>query len=78
MHRDSRARREGAAVDGAGRELDFPAHTETPRRQREIDPLEVRVEEEEERVVDDLLAAVTVRYGDSWVHWFAGRHGGDG
>jgi len=24
------------------------------------------------------LAAATVRYGDSWVHWFAGRHGGDG
>jgi hypothetical protein len=25
-----------------------------------------------------VLAAATVRYGDSWVHWFAGRHGGDG
>jgi hypothetical protein len=25
-----------------------------------------------------LLAAATIRYGDSWVHWFAGRHGGDG
>jgi len=25
-----------------------------------------------------VLAAVTVRYGDSWVHWFAGRHRGDG
>ncbi len=25
-----------------------------------------------------VLAAATVRYGDSWVHWFAGGHGGDG
>ena len=25
-----------------------------------------------------VLAAATVRYGDSWVHWFAGAHGGDG
>lgn len=26
-----------------------------------------------------ILAAATVRYGDSWVHWFAHRHsGGDG
>jgi len=23
-----------------------------------------------------LIAAATIRYGDSWVHWFAGRHGG--
>jgi len=28
--------------------------------------------------VGAVLAAATVRYGDSWVHWFAGRHGGDG
>ncbi len=26
-----------------------------------------------------ILAALTVRYGDAWVHWYAGRHsGGDG
>ncbi|HZS31329.1 MAG TPA: hypothetical protein VFA37_08745 [Gaiellaceae bacterium] len=25
-----------------------------------------------------ILAALTVRYGQPWVHWMAGRHGGDG
>ena len=25
-----------------------------------------------------VLAGVTVRYGDSWVHWFAAGYGGDG
>jgi hypothetical protein len=25
-----------------------------------------------------VLAAATVRYSDSWVHWFAGAHGDDG
>jgi hypothetical protein len=25
-----------------------------------------------------VLSAATVHYGDSWVHWFAGNHGGDG
>jgi hypothetical protein len=29
-------------------------------------------------VVGAVLAAATVRYGDSWVHWFAAGHGGDG
>ena len=40
----------------AGRELDLPARAEAPRRQRELDRFEVRVEEQEERVVHDLLA----------------------
>jgi hypothetical protein len=25
-----------------------------------------------------ILAALTARYGQPWVHWMAGRHGGDG
>ena len=40
----------------ARRELDEPARAEAPRRQREGHGLEVRVEEEQERVVDDLVA----------------------
>lgn len=29
-------------------------------------------------VAGAVLAALTVRYGQPWVHWFAGRHSGDG
>src|SRR3954463_11174005 len=41
---------------GPGRELDAPPRAEPPRRQGERDRLAVRVEEQEERVVRDLLA----------------------
>ncbi len=29
-------------------------------------------------VAGAVLAVATVRYGQPWVHWFAGRHGGEG
>lgn len=29
-------------------------------------------------VAGSIVAALTVRYGHPWVHWMAGRHGGDG
>src|SRR5882762_3930864 len=41
---------------GPDRQLDPPPRAEPPRRQRERDRFAVRVEEQEERVVDDLLA----------------------
>ena len=48
--------RKRPSTDGSGRELHLPARAEPARRERERDLPAVRIEEEQERVVDDVAA----------------------
>src|SRR6267142_1198954 len=55
------ARHEAVAVAAACRQFELPVCSEAPRRQAEADVLEVRVEQQQVRVVTDRLTALRLR-----------------
>src|SRR5947209_2222431 len=58
LDHDVRSRNEALALAPTRRQRDLPAGAEAPRGEPEGDVLEVRVEEQQERLVTDLVAAL--------------------